>query len=425
MGKNQHFVVHPVALTLYTQFLPMEKLISVATATQFIAKEVRNFGTETVALTSAQGRILAEQVEADRPFPPFDRVTMDGIAIQYESWQIGQRVFRRTGVQAAGSPPLSLTETDACLEVMTGAVLPTGANAVIPYEWLEEYESHFKIVNDSQIEPFANVHRTGADGQKGDVVLPPFTLLGAPHLAVLGTSGKTLVVVKRLPKILLVTTGNELVEVDQTPLPWQIRKSNHLALEGLLRSAGFSLTFDHVEDDETVLLSKLEQWQKEADVLILTGGVSKGKFDYLPQLLAEAGIEKRFHKVAQRPGKPLWFGVKPGAKPVTVFALPGNPVSCFMCTVRYVLPFLQACLGAKLPSPVYARLSEPISFNKPIALFQPVTLSCSEAGSWQATPIKGNGSGDFLSLTEANGFVELPPNENGFAAGETFRAWPW
>lgn len=398
-------------------------MMTVRDAFAAVMATVRDFGTESVPLEAAAGRILRETVTADRPFPPFDRVTMDGISIYYDSYERGQRVFGLEDVQAAGMPQMQLANLADCMEVMTGAVLPDLTDTVIPYEHLEitEHEGfkRFTIVKD--VVKGQNIHRMGADAPAGKILLEAGTRIGAAETGVLATVGKSEVLVSKHPKIVIIATGNELVEVDAVPAAHQLRMSNIHSLHASLQQLGIPAEKVHLPDDQQRLEQHIRELLPDADVLICSGAVSAGKFDHLPEALEACGMQKIFHTVQQRPGKPLLFGAFP-QKPV-VFALPGNPVSGFMCFYRYIQPWLKACLQEHSPAQLFAVLEEDVIFDKPLEYYLPVKLTASPDGRLSAKPVPYNGSGDLSSLLLADAFIALPAEMNTFQKGSAFPAW--
>lgn len=398
----------------------MNPLISVEKATEIILNQRIGFGTAFVRIDEAYGRVLAEPLLADRDFPPFDRVTMDGIAIDFQSFATGQRTFPIEGVQTAGEQQLTLQNPKSCIEVMTGASLPKGTNTVIRYEDLTIENGTASLeanINDKQ-----NVHQKGEDHATGDLIIPEKTLLRSPELAVAATIGKSNLHVQRLPKIALITSGDELVSVNQTPLPHQIRHSNKYSIAALLTPYGITPTHFHITDDFDETKKQLKSALENFDVLILSGGVSMGKKDLIPDALAALGVEKLFHKIAQRPGKPFWFGRKADK---LIFALPGNPVSSFVCSLRYVLPWLRQSINLEPLNFQYAKLTEEILFKPALTYFLQVRLTVDENATQWATPVRGNGSGDFANLTHANGFIELHANKTHFEKGDVFKVWKY
>jgi len=383
-------------------------MINVDQALQLIAEQSIVVTSEMVPLNLALGRILATPINADRDFPPYHRITMDGIAIRFQDFLLGKRQFSIQGVQAAGDAPLTLNKEHACLEVMTGAVLPKMADTVIRYEDVEIKDNTATILVD-QLKEGQNIHGQGSDRKQGTEIIPPGTKIRAAEIAILASVGKTTVEVKTLPRIAVISTGDELVQVSLQPLPHQIRRSNSHMLEAALNENGYTATLHHLNDDKQEILVALQQLLEENEVIILSGGVSKGKFDYLPDALAELGVGKVFHKVKQRPGKPFWFGNSTKHNTI-IFALPGNPVSTFICAHHYVIPWLNNQSGQQQGIDLKYKLSENVHFKPDLTYFVPVKLGLS-GEEIVAYPFKGNGSGDFANLVHADGFVKLPKGE--------------
>ena len=400
-------------------------MISVTDTFTSIQHHVLTLPAETISLHDALGRVLREPVRADRDFPPFDRVSMDGIGIRFSDFGTGQRTFPVAGMQRAGQPQLTLTEPNACLEVMTGAMLPVGVDTVIRYEDVTITNGK-AVINLDELERGQNVHARATDRQAGDELLSPGTRIGPSELAVAASVGKLTVAVTSMPRVALISTGDELVDIADVPLPYQIRRSNTYMLRAALAGLGIPATLHHIVDDEDMLQNELAHLLSQNDVLILSGGVSAGKADFVPDVLTRLGVQKHVHKVAQRPGKPLWFGTLPSDETTTakpVFALPGNPVSTVLCACRYVLPYLRASLGLPLAPVQFAQLVAPVTFRPDLTYFLPVSLTSAPDGRLLAQPLPGSGSADFANFTAANGFLELPPERAEFSKGEAFPVW--
>ena len=392
-------------------------MITVEQATDIILQTARDFGIESIPLDEAIGRTLRENLYADRDFPPFHRVTMDGIAIRHEAFQAGQRSFPIEGVAAAGGAQMQLQWPQHCLEAMTGAVLPSGADTVIRYEDLEIAEGQARVMIE-EIGWGQNVHKQGEDRLEGSLVVPVGIKLSPAEIGVAATVGKAQLLVSRLPKTVIISTGDELVEVAETPLPHQIRRSNEHRLRATLARFGIAADTLHLRDDLEEVRQELAAVLGEYEVVILSGGVSEGKFDYLPQAMADLKVEKLFHKIKQRPGKPFWFGQAPSG--AIVFALPGNPVSSFMCTQRYFIPWLERCLG--LPAKQYpgAVLQQQVVFKPDLTYFMQVKVAYDEQGRILAIPSEGHGSGDLANLVDADAFLQLPLGRDVFEPGAVF-----
>lgn len=385
-------------------------MISVSQATGLILKRQVHFGVEKTPLRQSYNRVLAEDLRADRDFPPFTRVAMDGIAIAHQAFAQGRRTFPVAGIQAAGAPRQTLNSPDQCLEVMTGAILPQGTDTVVRYEDLDIQDGLARILI-SDVRKGQNAHPKASDRRQGDLIVPAGRLIGAGEAGLAAAIGKVNVLVRRPPKTLIVYTGDELVDLHISPLPHQIRASNVFTIDLVLSNWGVQAASVHLVDEKDLIRRQLRQSLEEYDLLVLNGGVSKGKFDFIPETLEALGVQKQFHRVKQRPGKPFWFGYTDRA---TVFALPGNPVSSFLCLCRYLIPWLRQNLGMPPFLPNYARLTESFYNKSPLTCFIPVSISSNTDGFFQAVPQLGRGSGDLANLTEANAFLELPPGPQVF-----------
>ena len=368
-----------------------------------------------VPLLESLGRILAEDVVADRDFPPFDRVAMDGIGINFSDINTKISIIN---TQYAGEPQKTLSESNACMEVMTGAILPLGCDTVIRYEDVDIQEVEGQKIASITI-PFSaiiqgqNIHKKGIDRKAGDILLKKGMKISPSEIAVMASVGKNVVNVQMPPSIAVISTGDELVEVNQTPKYYQIRMSNSYMLAAALKPMGIAANCFHLTDDKELIFTKLQQILRNHDVILLSGGVSAGKKDFLPEILSDLGVKKLFHKVAQKPGKPFWFGKTNDNK--LVFALPGNPVSTFLCFCRYALPSIKATPNKK----EYVILDKDVFFKPNLTYFVPAKTYFQD-GKLMATPFEGSGSADFANLTDCDGFIELSADFQEFKKGEVF-----
>lgn len=398
-------------------------MTTVAEAEQIILSHCKDYGAERVPFLAALGRALAENVAADSDFPPYDRVTMDGIAIRFADYEAGCRTFQIVATQAAGDAPLTFLAANACLEIMTGAGLSPATDTVIPYENLEIADGVAHL-REEPVRCGQNIHFQGNDRRKGDIVMAAGQVIGPTQINMAASVGKSELLVKKLPRVVILSSGDELVDVTDTPLPYQIRRSNNYSTHALLQQRyGISATMLHLPDDPEIIRREVGRCLSEFDAILLSGGVSMGKFDYIPQVLEDLGVQKQFHKVRQRPGKPFWFGTfgEKGA----VFALPGNPVSTFMCLHRYFIPWLEASLGLSPALPIFAILEKNLRFEPQLVYFVQVKLKYGEDARLWAEPIEGHGSGDFSNLLDTDAFLELPLERTEFSAGEIFRVIPF
>jgi len=402
----------------------VNSLLNVEQAEALIMSGLPDFGCESIPLEMVHGRVLRQAVSAERDQPPFHRVTMDGIAIAHSALEGGQRVFDIQGIQAAGAAESTLANTASCVEVMTGSVLPAGCDTVIPVELISCRAGQARLSEDCKPAKGQYVHLRGSDYLQGDRLLEPGLTVSLTEIAVLAACGLAKVRVARSPVITVVSTGDELVEVGEPIAPHQIRQSNSHAILAALTAAGYTDSrYLHLKDDPESLHSSLARAQGESDVLILSGGVSKGKFDYVPGALEALGVQKLLHRVAQRPGKPMWFGRD--ARNTLVFALPGNPVSTLVCLHRYVIPALRACQQARPAPPWTVALDSQFAFSASLTCFMPATIHCNSAGQLIASLQSTNTSGDFASLAGTHGFVELPAEKDLFDVGYCARFFPW
>ena len=389
-------------------------MISVQEAQKIVLKNRLDFGSEKIPFIKSVGRVLKEDILADRDFPPFNRVSMDGIALDYTSFKNGERAFFIEGIQPAGSPQISLSNNKNCIEVMTGAVLPANTNVVIRYEDVL-IEHGIAKIQIEEVSYFQNIHEKGKDRKEGDILIQKNKLIAASEIGVLATVGSSKVMVAKQPKVMIISTGDELVGVNETPLDYQIRMSNVYTLVSLLDRLHVSSKTDHISDDKPILKKKIKEYLKEFDVLLFSGAVSKGKFDFLPEVFKELGVEKLFHKVSQRPGKPFWFGQM---KTCRLFAFPGNPISTFANCLAYFYPWYFKSLGVNTTEET-AILTENVSFKPNLTYFLQVKLT-HKNGHLLATPIKGNGSGDLASLVNSDAFIQLPKDKNEYKKGENY-----
>ena len=395
-------------------------MVTVEEAEALILQHKKNFGIEHIGFKESTGRVLAENIFSDRDMPAFDRVTMDGIAILFDHYTKGMRTFRIKNTQAAGQAPITSALADECSEIMTGAALPKCFDTIIPYEHLL-IENGLATIKENSIQKGQNIHLKGSDKKSEDLLAPAGLKIEPALIGVLASVGKTEVLVKRFPKIVIISTGNEIIEVHKTPDPYQIRRSNNYTIKAVLEMQHIEPEMMHLPDDPKLIRDQLQLCLHSFDVVLLTGGVSMGKFDYVPLALEELSVQPIFYKVQQRPGKPFWFGSYKQNK--MVFAFPGNPVSTFLCLYRYFLPWLHHSLDIHYRHKVYARLKEDFEFKPDLQYFLQVKLTFNEQGQLTAQPVAGNGSGDFSNLLFAHAFMELPKEKDIFRKEEIYPVW--
>jgi molybdopterin molybdotransferase len=396
-------------------------MTNVEEAERIIQLRIKNYGKESIAFDTALSRVLAKDILADKDIPAFNRVTMDGVAIRFKAFEQGIKTFKIKGTQAAGDAPLIIETLDECIEIMTGCALPATTDTVIRYEDLV-LEDGLANVLENNIKKGQNIHYKGKDRKEGDTVAKAGEIVTPALINIAASVGANKLSVKKLPKVVVISTGDELIEVQEIPTPYQIRQSNNYTIKAVLNEHCIEADLLHIPDDMAITKLKLEKCLKEYDAVILSGGISMGKFDYVPKVLAELAVEQLFHKVKQKPGKPFWFGEAQNG--VFVFAFPGNPVSMFMCLHRYFIPWLRASLGLEAKH-YYAVLDADFTFAPSLQYFLQVRLSINDTAQLIATPVEGNGSGDFANLLASNAFIELPAERDNFTRGEVFRVWPF
>jgi len=395
-------------------------MILVEEAEKIIQSKVKNFGIENIPFEDAPGRLLAEDITTDRDLPPFNRATMDGIAINFHAFENGIKSFKIIATQAAGDIPVEINNPHECIEIMTGAALPQSTDTVIRYEDIT-IENRIATLTTSSLTKGQSIHYKGKDKKKNEVVASANQLITPALIGMAASVGKKELTVNKLPRVIIISSGDELVEVNETPSPYQVRRSNNYLVKAILQKYCIQADMLHIPDDLEKSKKLMAICLEEYDAIIVSGGISMGKFDYIHHALEALSVNKLFHKVQQKPGKPFWFGSYKNE--VLVFAFPGNPVSTFMCLHRYFLPWLEASIGL-VSTKVEAILNEDFSFTPALQYFLQVQLK-NENGKILAFPFEGNGSGDFANLLSTQAFMELPAEQNNFTKGEVFRIWPY
>lgn len=393
-------------------------------AQNIIFKAIQSQPSDSVDFNLSLGRVLHQDIVSDRDYPPYNRATMDGYGLRAESFNNGCRKFYSRGVQKAGDKPsvLALAD-DACIEIMTGAVVPEGVTAVVPYEEVDVNDA-VSLKPGMSLKVGQNIHAQGSDAKQGTILINKGKRVTSADIAVMASCGYQTVAVNKQPRIALISSGDELVDVSVNPQPHQIRKSNVYAIKAALSSTNFlDVSLYHFRDNESEVAKELSVILDSHDCIILTGGVSQGKTDYFPPQLLKSGVTNLIHGVAQKPGKPFWFGIS--KKQTPVFALPGNPVSSYVCLHRYVLPALFKSSGCVESKPVFVRLNKPVSTNPKITAFVAVKISRDATGQLVADPLPSNTSGDFIGLIGTDGFIELQAGQNSYLEGTSVSYIPW
>jgi molybdopterin molybdotransferase len=398
-------------------------VITTADASKAIRAAIPALPDQSVSVGNAVGRILRQTVVAERDQPPFDRVMMDGIALCFANLEGGTRQLPIQATQSAGDQQLTLQDGN-CIEIMTGASLPHGADCIVPVERIHVRDGIAEIEAGYSAQVRQFIHPRGSDHQQGAELLKPGKRISPMDIAIINSCGLTHITVSKIPSIRVISTGNELVPAGEPIEPHQVRLSNGPALIAMLEQHGYhDCEHDHLIDEPVLLRERIAEHLENAEVLILSGGVSMGRADFIPQVLAELGVERVFHKISQRPGKPMWFGM--GPKKQAVFALPGNPVSTLICCRQYVLPALNTASGLTAAQPEFAALTQNFTFTPELTCFLPVRLLSNTGGQVLAMPVHTNTSGDFAALSATDGYIELPLEGTTFPAGTAATLHRW
>lgn len=404
-------------------------MIDFRKAQELVLQQARSFGMEIVPLEQAAGRVLAETVRADRDYPPFDRASMDGYAVQYADLEKGIRRFAVIETLLAGYAPKRPVQTGECYKIMTGAAVPAGVDTIIRRENAEESGAIMQLPElppealpaatlpapaDPRFpwRPYQNIARKGEDLKGNDIVIDRACVCTPPVMGLLATLGHIRIKVERLPTIGLLTTGDEVVPAGDPVSAVQIRNSNRWLLESALKNKGVALNaWEHAPDDPDLIRQKIETLAAN-DVLICCGGVSAGDADYVPGVLEAMGATKLFHKVAMRPGKPVWCGLSKEGK--MIFALPGNPFSCLVNMTLLIAPYLDACYGLPKRESLGLSMATARKKRSPLDEFFPVMVHGSPA---RLTPVSLNGSGDIRLGRQATALALHPAAEDDLPEG--------
>ncbi len=384
-------------------------------AQQIIAGHATSFGYETLTLDEAFERVLAEKIYADRDYPPFNRATMDGYAINFKDWEQGTKKYAVKEVVFAGQRYQQEIAAGECYKIMTGASVPPNADLVIRREDATE-ENGCVSFQVETVKRYQNIARKGEDIQADACIIGQNCICTAPVIGLLASVGKAEIQVEKLPNVALFTTGDELVEITEPVSDIQIRNSNQYLLKSLLKAWQIKPRIcKHILDDKAALKQEISA-ALNSDIIILCGGVSAGDADYVPEILTDLGVKKLFHKVSIKPGKPIWCGqLLTGG---LVFALPGNPFSCHVTFKLFVEHYLKACFGLPEEESLMLLLSVQKPKKTSFDEFFPATVN------QQLTPVLFNSSGDIKAALTANAIARHPAETADLEAGTTVAFLP-
>lgn len=397
-------------------------MLAVDEALSIVLQNVEPLGTEEIEFHACVGRLLREDVTSELDMPPFPRSAVDGFAVRAEDVARVPARLEIVGEIPAGSFPDFRVERGQAAQIMTGAPVPDGADAVQMVEMSRTDGGHVELLE--AVQSGQNVAPRGSEIAKRDVVLRSGTRLDPPAVAVSATVGKTRLVVGRRPSAAIIATGDELVHPSKTPGPGQIRNSNGFSLAAQCAQTGTSTNYLGVANDTESSLEELIRRGLGNDLLLLSGGVSMGRFDLVEKVLERLGVRLLFESVALKPGKPLVFGLADDG--TLVFGLPGNPVSTMVTFELFVRPAIARLEGARHPvRPLMrASLHSSLSSRGPRRAFLPGWVRPDGDGALLAFPIASRGSGDIASFSKANALLIVPEDRDAIPAGEDVRFYP-
>lgn len=401
-------------------------MISVAEAVRIILEQTRPLPRESVALEEALGRVLAEDVEADTDLPPFDRAQMDGYAVRSGDTSDAPARLRLVGEAAAGEGWRGQLRAGEAVRIMTGAPVPSGADSVQQVELTSEHEGGAFVEIERATRPGQFYVPRGSEIRKGETVLRAGEEVTAARAAVLASFGYASVPVYARPRVAVLATGSELVAASERPGADQIRDSNSYSLAAYAALAGARVErMPFAGDDPELLRRLIEEAAGRADVLVLSGGVSMGRYDFTKAALSALKAEIFFERVSLRPGKPTVFarlgrGGEDGAGGALVFGLPGNPVSVSVTFNLFARTALRASQGSREPALVEERavLARPVRGAAGRTSYLPVVLRTDGGGRLLAEPLKWGGSSDFVAFARAEALVIVAADAGEVAAGE-------
>lgn len=401
-------------------------MISVEEALERIKQHATARTPRTIRSADALGLVLAKDIKSDIDSPPHDKALMDGYAVVASDIVPGVELTILEEV-TAGDVPTKSVSSGSATRIMTGAPIPDGADAVVMVERTEVVGNNGTTVRIDleAAQSGLNIMPRGESIRAGDVVLSSGRLIRPIEMGVLAECGATEISAFKRPSVAILSTGNELVSPETRPNAGQIRNSNGPMLEALVQRTGNGAVNLGVGRDERADLERLVQRGLEEDVLVLSGGVSAGVLDLVPEVLASNGVEQVFHKVYLKPGKPVWFGIKQDPRgDRLVFGLPGNPVSSLVCFELFVRPALASVAGQAFGSVERrtARLATTHSRYSDRPTYFPARLFESD-GQPQVEPLAWKGSADLRTLADANCLALFPPSDGEFVAGEAIEVF--
>ena len=392
-------------------------------ALDLILEQVFSLDAETVSIHEAYNRVLAEDIVADRDYPPFNRATMDGYAINSADWnEKAIRQFNLIEELHAGAVPSRKIEKGDCLKIMTGAPVPVEADAVIQVELSKKDGDKISFNENGEIAKWRNIAMQGEDKNKGEILAKKGQICNAAIISILAVTGKMQVKVAKLPKVSVISTGTEVLPADGPILPHQIRDSNSYALQILLKKYNIELQHRLLIPDDKPRLMEAVAKGLESDILILSGGVSMGDADFVPEILRANSVQNIFHKIQIKPGKPLWFGKKENG--AIVFGLPGNPMSCQVGFKVFIEPFLRAVIGLPDRKKLFFPVAIPHAKRSKFTEYFPAQIIDKDGQTFLKTNTY-NTSGDIAAMIGSDGLAVHPAEAAELNENDIVEFIPW
>jgi molybdopterin molybdotransferase len=394
-------------------------MLSVSEAQSLIQAKARTLpGAQMPNSPDLLGQVLEVDITSDIDMPPFDKSLMDGFAVRSADLPEGKATLSVIEEVTAGQIPQRELQAGQATRIMTGAPIPSGADAVVMIERTRLTNDGRVQIDDKPPRPGLNIMGRSREMRRGETVLSAGIVLRPQELGILASVGKTNVAVVLRPKVAILATGDEIVDADRQPGPGQIRNGNGPLLQAQVARAGGVPESLGIAPDRAPVLRSLIEKGLHSDMLVLSGGVSAGKLDLVPGVLQELGVEAHFHKVALKPGKPVFFGTR-GKGPTLVFGLPGNPVSALVCFELFVRPAIRRLGGHSQLGPIMveAMLAAEFTYKTDRPTYFPAWLDWKGKG-YQVRPVPWFGSPDLRALTQANAFMVIAAGEHQIPVGQ-------
>lgn len=398
-------------------------MISYEAALDFVLDSADQLEFGHMPIEEALHYILAEDVTSDRPFPPFNRVAMDGFAVKSSDFTAPEARLKLVACVAAGDDYQKPLQSGEAIQIMTGAPCVEGADAVVMVE-KSKMDGDYVILTEEKMSPGLNIAQKGEDAPKGKILIPAGTRLNTAGIAICASVGLSSVPVYRKPVVNVISTGSEIISPGQEPLPHQIRDCNSYSVRSLSAQLGIEANFLGIGEDNKAAQSQLIKAGLKGDILILSGGVSMGEYDLIPSLLAECGVKNIFHHIKVKPGKPVWFGKSESG--TYVFGMPGNPVSVQAGFKLLIEPLILKLMGLTSPKPFFIKfeLGHDIHIKNPRENFIPAKLE-TKNGKTVLQQVFIKGSGDFSNVISSHGLMRFPAGTELVKAGNHISFIPW